>query len=156
MKLLFLYVFCSTAALYLERSGALLSHESYAEGGVSYWISRLNSDYFIGSYLLNFLKPIQYVYDLYRGAVFDFSLVGVVVFYSRLIFFFLVLFYGFYFFRLVYAPWSYNRHKDLFYISALVSSFFLVYMISPVVHYRYFIGIAPVIIFFLFLRREKA
>lgn len=154
VRLLFLYVFCSTIALYLERSGSLLSHENYAEGGVSYWISKLNSDYFIGSYLLNFLKPIQYVYDLYRGAAFDFSLVGGVVFSSRLIFFFLILFYGFCFLRLVYAPWSYSRNKDLFCIAALVSSFFLVYMISPVVHYRYLIGIGPVIILFFFLRRK--
>lgn len=155
VKILFLYIFCSTIALYLERSGSLLSHENYAEGGVSYWISKLNSDYFIGSYLLNFLKPIQYVYDLYRGAVFDFSLVGGVVFSSRLIFFFLILFYGLYFLRLVYAPWSYSRHKDIFCVAALVSSFFLVYMISPVIHYRYLIGISPVIVLFFFLRREK-
>jgi hypothetical protein len=154
IRLLFLYVFCSTIALYLERYGSLLSHENYAEGGVSYWISKLNSDYFIGSYLLNFLKPIQYVYDLYRGAVFDFSLVGIVVFSSRLIFFFLIIFNGIYFLRIVYAPWTYSQHKDLFFVSALVCSFFLVYMISPVVHYRYLIGISPIIILFFFLRRK--
>ncbi|QUE77612.1 hypothetical protein [Stutzerimonas stutzeri] len=155
LRVILLYFICSTVSLFLERHGILLSHDNYADGGVSRWISILNANYFIGSYVLNWIKPVQYIYDLYRGAHFDWSVIGAWVYLSRLTLFFSIILFGYSFFKLVYMPWTYRRDRVSYSLSILISAFFLVYMISPVVHYRYFLGIAPVVLFSLFYLTEQ-
>ncbi|WP_413794629.1 MULTISPECIES: hypothetical protein [unclassified Pseudomonas] len=150
-----LYVLCSIVAMYLESNEALLAHSRYAEGGVAQWISNLNNQFYIGSLLLNVLKPIQYVYDLFRSASVDHSVLGWGVYFSRLYLFFLIMIFSLYFFIAVYLPWVVIRKREMFIASVVICSFFLVYSISPVVNYRYLLNISPVLILFFAMKKFR-
>ncbi|PWE47448.1 hypothetical protein [Pseudomonas prosekii] len=155
-KVAFLYCLCSVIALYLESNESLLAHSYYSEGGVAYWISTLNSQYYIGSFLLNVLKPIQYVYDLFRSAIIDDSLLGWGVYFSRLYLVFVILILSVRFCSAVYLPWRFFERREKFFVSIVVCSFFLVYSISPIVDYRYLINIAPVLMLFFVMRKPQS
>lgn len=153
LKVFFLYFICSVVALYLESSEALLPHSYYSEGGVASWISLLNNQYYIGSFLLNVLKPIQYVYDLYRSANLDDSLLGWGVYLSRLYLVFVIVVLGYRFCSAVYLPWTFLKKGEQFFASVVICSFFLIYSISPIVDYRYLINISPVLMLFFVMRK---
>lgn len=154
-KVGFLYFLCSIVAMYLESNEALLAHSHYAEGGVAQWISNLNKQFYIGSLLLNVLKPVQYVYDLFRSASVDYSVLGWGVYFSRLYLFFLIVVLSAYFFIAVYLPWIVIRKREVFIASVVICSFFLVYSISPVVNYRYLLNISPVLILFFAMKKSS-
>ncbi|MCD5978827.1 hypothetical protein [Pseudomonas quasicaspiana] len=150
-RVFFLYCLCSMVALYFELNATLLAHKFYAKGGVAYLISSLNSQYYAGSFLLNVIKPVQYVYDLFRSAAYDGSVLGLVVYFSRLYLVFIIGLMGVSFFRGIYLPWTYIKAKEKYSAAIVISSFFLVYSISPIVDFRYLINIAPALIVFFAL-----
>lgn len=156
-RVVFLYFLGGAVALYIERAELLFSHGGYAEGGVSYFISMLNNNYYIGSFIFNILKPFQYVYDLYRGAVYDPSFIGGAVYFFRIYLFFMICLFFVCFFRAVFFPWSFfsNRDDGVVAVAVVVCSFFLVYMISPIVNYRYLINIAPIVVLLFFYSRNN-
>jgi len=154
-KIMFLYILCSAVAFYLESNESLLAHSYYSEGGVAYWISTLNSQYYIGSFLLNVLKPVQYVYDLYRSAIIDYSVLGWGVYFARLYLVFVIAILWFRFCSAVYLPWRFSGRAEKLSSSLVICSFFLVYSISPIVDYRYLINIAPVLMLFFVMKKPK-
>lgn len=144
IMVLCLYFFGSGISLYAEYTQIFFLKSGYAEGGVAYWASFFNSNYYIGSFIFNLLKPLQYVYDLYRGAVFDYQLISAFIYFIKIYVFIVFCSSSVIFFRSVYSPWFFLSSRESLAVSSVICSFFLVYIISPIVDFRYFMNIAPV------------
>lgn len=152
---LLLYSVGAAIATYLESSEVLLDHAGYAEGGVAALISDLNKRYYLGNFLLNVVKPLQYVYDLWRSAIFDGSILGSLIWFFKCVTLFLLGCNAYPIMTAMYMPWRFNFAWAQVATATVVCAFFLVYLISPIVDYRYLMTIIPVMIVLLALRSKK-
>ncbi|WP_166268187.1 hypothetical protein [Marinobacter caseinilyticus] len=155
LGVLFFYFLGGMASVFLERSEVILGHQNYNSSGLAYLISWLNEKYFIGSILFNFVKPIQYFWDLMISLSVPGSVISFLVFFGR---FSAILLISINFYRIlsiIYMPWKFRNYGELLALNALVVSFFLIYIISPVVNYRYLLDFFPVILIAVILHRRR-
>lgn len=144
----FLYIVLSMVAGYVSSAELVFSATS-ATGtalGINAIVRELNDFGFLGSALLNLTIPIRHAFDLVRSVDFDGSPLNSVVMLGRI---YLVLtlvanLKGV--FLLIYCAPVFSNRRGLYLTSVVVCSFFLVWMVSPIVHYRYFLDLAPVLL----------
>jgi hypothetical protein len=145
--LLAAYSVVSLASAFLQNTGRFLDMNTVTGSalGLSQLRYDLDYDFYIGSFLTNFLLPLKYIYDTARSIYVDGSPLSIIIAVGRVCFLMIFGRYLFMALKLLYMPWSFVE-GPLVLISSVVSSFLIVWMLSPVVHYRYFVSIIPIIV----------
>lgn len=152
-RLAFLYIVFALVSGYLSNYQSLIMSEETLGGGFSYIVHKLNSYYYVGSLILNPLRVLQYFYDLILS--FDFYNLGYVDV-SRLknipqvIMFILLSPYVF----LMFFYYEKNMKTPARYLMAAIVSFFLVWLLNPMINVRYILLILPVVILLGFYKRN--
>lgn len=144
--------FAFVNGIFAKFQGVFISEETLSDG-LSYWVYYLNYNYYVGSFILNPLRVVQYFYgymlsfDFIQGDKLDVSrakdLPQLLLFiYCLPAFFSSYLSYG----------KSMNDIKSRVLLSC-VTSFFLVWLLNPSVSPRYFINFLPVVTLISFYYR---
>lgn len=139
-KIIFIYIISSIAAVLLTNTINIISEESMNTSlgiGITTIVQSLNKEYYIGSFLLNPIKIVQYFYD--------YSLAYKYIFSPDLFYFYRIK----EFVNLIFLPISifsifiylFFNKKNIDYgiqiFLLVIVSFFTVWLINPTVNYRY-------------------
>lgn len=141
------YLVFSIAAGFVSSSN-LLFNATDATGsamGLGNLVRILNSFAYLGSILLNMIIPLKYIFDLGRSVQFSDSAVGATVMIGRVVTTALLALNIRRLIQLIYCPPLFYHRRQLYCLSSIVCSFFLTWMISPIVHYRYLLNIVPLL-----------
>jgi hypothetical protein len=142
------YVLMAIIAAYISSSGLLFNADDATGSaiGITVLTRQLNEFGYLGSILLNLAVPLKYLFDLARSVWFDSSLVGVVIMFGRTYLSLLLLVNLWRVLQLIYLPPLFYSRPALYSLSSVICSFFLIWMVSPVVHYRYLLNILPLLL----------
>jgi len=140
-----LYIGLALASGFLAKYQLLLMSEETLANGFSYLVFKLNTQFYIGSLLLNPIRVLQYFYDLllsfsfYNDGYYDVSrlknIPQAIIFITLLPTILLTFFY-----------YEKNMRTPASYLMAAIISFFLVWLLNPMVNVRYVLLILPIII----------
>jgi len=137
-KIFYLYIISAAAAALLENITSLITMNRMDTSlglGITKIIRELNTQYYIGSFLLNPVKIIQYFYDYIQAFRYLLEIHRLKDIFN-LLFLPISLFSLLTYFFLVKKPMEYRLNVFIF----VLISFFTVWLINPTVNYRY-IGI---------------
>jgi len=144
-RFIIVYIGFALASGYLAKYQLLLMSEETLASGFSYLVFKLNTQYYIGSLLLNPIRAMQYFYDLllsfsfYNDGQFDVSRIKnipqAIVFIALLPTVSITFFY-----------YEKNMRTPARHLMAAVIAFFLVWLLNPMVNVRYVLLILPIII----------
>jgi hypothetical protein len=144
-RFVFVYIVLALASGYLAKYQLLLMSEETLASGFSYLVFKLNTQYYIGSLLLNPIRALQYFYDLllsfsfYNNGYFDVSRIkNIPQAFVFIVLLPIVLITFFYYEKNMRTPASH--------LMAAIVSFFLVWLLNPMVNVRYVLLILPIII----------
>jgi hypothetical protein len=146
--LVVVYVMLAVVAGYISVSEVLFISSGATGSAIGLTeLARLLNDYgYLGSILLNLTIPIKYLFDLGRSVQFDASIVGAMIMFGRTYLTILLLANLLRVLPLIYLPPYFYSRPSLYTLSSVICSFFLIWMISPVVHYRYLLNIVPLLL----------
>ncbi|WP_337222569.1 hypothetical protein [Vibrio alginolyticus] len=143
--LFFTYTFFALVnGFFAKYQGMFISEETLSDG-LSYWVYYLNYNYYVGSFLLNPLRVIQYFYGYLLS--FDF-IVGDKLDVSRIkdLPQLLLFLYSVPYFVLAFLNYNRSMNDDrLRVLMSCILSFFLVWLLNPSVSPRYLINFLPII-----------
>ncbi|BCA80082.1 hypothetical protein AOP6_1869 [Desulfuromonas sp. AOP6] len=122
-----------------------ISSHNY-DGFVSVLKYNLNENFFfIGSFFLNLLIPIQYIYNGIVKINYPGDMLQILIYFFLIISIALIVFKFIYYMKISYLPLKYLNDKRypliIFYFS-----FLMVSTISPIINFRYFLPFFPIIL----------
>ncbi len=130
---------------YFAKYQLLLMSEETLANGFSYLVFKMNTEYYIGSLLLNPIRLLQYFYDLflsfsfYNNSSYDVSRLKNIP--QALVFIALIPT-----LIITFIYYEKNMKTSIRYLMAAIVAFFLVWLLNPMVNVRYILLILPVII----------
>lgn len=143
-KFLCAYVILSLMNGFLAKYQIDFFNESTLSDGMSYLVYSLNTNYYIGSLLLNPVRAIQYIHD----ALISFNFIdGTVIDVGRMKNIPQVIFLLFLSPFLINAILNYKLYmgKKEKYLLAMVNAFFGIWLFNPTINLRYFVLFFPVL-----------
>jgi hypothetical protein len=145
--LVVLYIILSTAAGYVSSSDLIFNAADVTGSatGLGYLVRSLNNYGYLGSVLFNLTVPLKYIFDLGRSVQTNYSVVGITIMIGRIGTTALLVLNARRLIPLIYCPPYFCERRQLYCISSVVCSFFLAWMVSPIVHYRYLLNVVPLL-----------